>query len=342
MAELFGGQTISDNGASGDPCETNAAFSANGNYGKGVKTAGSQCAKAAAAAGQNVSTFTDVLDAIPNNQVQVLTGGNTDLKPEKARITTGGFVATPRWVPGLSVSVDYYDIIISNTILVGGIVGSAGADLILNGCYGTAQNQNFCNLITRDKNGNIFQINSLNDNIGVQKVQGFDYEVAYNTHAAGLTLPVPGFFNFDVNVENQIKSTQTNPDGSTSNFNGYFNVNNETNQPKWKGIFTADYSIARAHFRYDLRYSRHTLDLNGGLGVYGNVVPDLTYHDIAISYDLPEFGALHKAELIFGIDNLADQNPPFIGTDSICKCNTIAGPFDVTGRFFYGRLSSRF
>ena len=342
VAELFGGQGISDNGASGDPCETNPAYNANGNFGKGVLTPGSTCAKAAAAAHQSLSTFTDALDAIPNNQQQVLTGGNPNLQPEKARITSGGVIITPRWVPGLSIATDYYSIIISNTVLVGGIVGSAGADLVLNGCYGPAQNQSFCDLITRDSHGNIVQINSLNANVGVQTVEGWDYEISYSTRAAHLKLPVPGYFSVDLNIDNQIKSTQTNPDGSVSNFNGYFNVNNETNQPRWKGIFTADYALSRFHFRYDLRYTQHTFDLNGGANVYGNEVPDMAYHDIAVSYDLPHVASLHQAQLIFGIDNLADKDPPFIGSDSICKCNTIAGPFDVVGRFFYSRLSTHF
>ncbi len=345
VGELFGGTVISDNGAGGDPCETNPNkdpnIPKNTNFGKGVLTAGSTCSRAIAG-GAAVTNFTDSLDLTPNNQVQVLQGGNENLQPEKARTTTVGAVITPRWVPGLTLAVDYYSIIITNYILTGGVAGTVGADFILNNCYGPNQNETYCADVIRNSAGQIFQINSLNDNAGAQKVEGFDYELSYSTRAAHLNLPVPGFFDFDLNVTNQTKSTQTNPDGSVTNFNGFFNTNNETNQPRWKGIFTADWSLGPWKFRYDARYTRHTSDLNGGPQVYGDYVPDLTYHDISLSYDLRNFMFSKEARIIIGVDNLADQDPPFIGTDSICKCNTIAGPFDVVGRYYYTRLSTKF
>ncbi len=355
VGELFGGTAISDNGASGDPCETGGA-DGNGNTGKGILSAGSTCAKALAGVpgaltGGAVTNFHDVLNAIPNNQVQVLQGGNEGLQPEKARTLTGGIVLSPRWTPGLTIAVDYYSIIINNTILIGGIAGSASPDLILNGCYGAEQNASFCSLITRDSNGNIVQVNSLNANFGVAKAQGIDYEISYNTRAAHLNLPyLPGYFNFDLSVTNQIKNTQTNPDGTVSSFNGTFNENSEQNQPKWKGIFTVDYGLAAWKLRYDLRYTRHTYDFanNGtsaqGTGFYGDSIPDYVYHDISISYDLPHLAFVNQARLIFGINNFLDKDPPFLGGDSVCKCNTIAGGanFDEIGRFFYSRITTKF
>ncbi len=354
VGELFGGTSISDNGASGDPCETNPANSAqvaqNGNFGKGVLTAGSTCSKAVAN-GAAVTNFHDVLDDIPNNQEQVLTGGNTKLQPEKSRILSAGFVLTPRWTPGLTIAADYYSIIIDNTILIGGIANAASVDLILNGCYGPEQNAAFCSLITRDKNGNIFQINSLNTNFGTQKAQGIDYEISYNTRAAHLDIPyIPGYFNFDLSVTNEIKNTQTNPDGTVSSYNGTFNENSELNYPKWKGIFTADYAYGAWKFRYDLRYTRHTYDFgNNGTpaqytGSYGDSIPDYVYHDLSISYDLPHFYMANQARLIVGVNNLLDKDPPFLTGDSVCKCNTIAGGanFDEIGRFVYTRISTKF
>ena len=42
--------------------------------------------------------------------------GNLNLQPEKAKTYTGGFVATPSWLPGFSASVDYWNISISGAI----------------------------------------------------------------------------------------------------------------------------------------------------------------------------------------------------------------------------------
>ena len=355
VTELFGGSAISDNGASGDPCETNPANStivaSNGNFGKGVLTAGSTCSKAVAN-GAAVTNFHDALDDIQNNQEQVIQGGNPNLKPETARIFTAGLILTPRWTPGLTIAVDFYQVKIANTILIGGIAGAVSPDIILNGCYGPTQNQAYCNLITRDKNGNIFTISSLNTNFGYAVNSGVDYEISYNTRAAHLHLPVPGYFNFDLAVTNQMKSIQTNPDGSTSSYNGTFNTNSEQNQPKWKGIFTADYNYGPLKFRYDLRYTMHTWDISSssdGLhdpksGVYGDAIPDYTYHDISVSYDLPPMFGANSARVILGVNNLFDKDPPFLTSDSVCKCNTIAGGanFDEIGRFFYSRISTKF
>jgi iron complex outermembrane receptor protein len=340
--ELFGGSVISDNGASGDPCETNQALATgNGNVGRGVLTAGSTCSRAVARGGP-VTTFTDVLDQIPSNQLQVLQGGSTTLMPEKAKTFTIGAIITPRWVPGLKLAIDYYDITIDNTILTGGIAGNQGADFILLGCYGPQQNAAYCSQITRDAQGNIIQINSLNTNVGVAKARGIDYELSYDTLAANLSLPIPGSFVFDLQLNQQIKNTQGNPDGSVTDFNGFFNTNNETTQPKIKAVGTIDYALGEWKARWTTRYDQHTADLNGGPGGNGDSVPDLWYNDVSLSYEIKDFRAAKSARVIVGVNNLFDKNPPFIGTDSICKCNTIAGPFDVVGRYFYTRLSATF
>jgi len=36
---------------------------------------------------------------------------------------------------------------------------------------------------------------------------------------------------------------------------------------------------------------------------------------------------------------LFDKDPPFLTGDSIGKSNTLNGPYDLTGRFFYARLT---
>ncbi|MEJ0007175.1 MAG: hypothetical protein WDM77_12625 [Steroidobacteraceae bacterium] len=45
---------------------------------------------------------------------------------------------------------------------------------------------------------------------------------------------------------------------------------------------------------------------------------------------------------MIGVDNVADKDPPFLTGDSVCKCNSLAGPYDMVGRFFYARLSTKF
>ncbi len=341
VTELFSGTTIGFPSASGDPCETNPAYAANGNFGKGLLAAGSTCSLAVAGGGA-VTHYVDPIDAVANAQIQTLQGGNRNLQPEKARTFTGGFVLTPGLAPGLTAAVDYYNVDLTDTVLTSGIAGSVGADFLLNGCYGPAQNAQFCREIVRDSRGNLIQVNSTATNIGAATARGIDYEISYDTRAAGLYLPhIPGSFVLDLALTNQLASRQTNPDGSVTNFNGFFNANNQTVQPKWKGIFTVDYQSGPMKLRYDVRYSRHTWDLQNGVasGVYGDRVPDLYYHDLSASYDLPGLPGLKSGRVILGVDNLFAREPPFVALDNVCRCNTIAGPFDMVGRNFYLRLS---
>ena len=93
---------------------------------------------------------------------------------------------------------------------------------------------------------------------------------------------------------------------------------------------------------YDVRFLGSTVNIDGSAPVFGNYTPNIFYHDISASYTFDHLAFTKSLKFTAGIDNLADQNPPFLSGDAICKCNTLAGPYDVVGRFFYVRLSSQF
>lgn len=342
VAELFSGSTLSAPTGGGDPCETNPAYSANRNFGKGVLTAGSTCSLAVAGGGP-VTSFTSLFDINPNSQIQQLQGGNANLRPESAHTISAGFVLTPRVAPGLTFTADYYDVALSDTILTSGIGGSAGIDFILNRCYGPAQDTSYCAYVVRDANGGIVRIDSLATNVGTSVVRGVDYELAYNTRGAGLDLPyIGGVFNFDLQATQQLQSRQTNPDGTVVDFNGFFNVSNNTYQPKWKGIVTLDYLRNAWKLRYNARASSSTRNIDRSLPVDGNYLPSVVYHDFSASYDAPALLGLAPVRLIVGVNNVLDKSPAFIGSEGACRCNALPGPFDFTGRFFYTSVSMHF
>jgi iron complex outermembrane recepter protein len=91
-----------------------------------------------------------------------------------------------------------------------------------------------------------------------------------------------------------------------------------------------------------MRYIGDTGNLDGSAVKFGNEIPEYFYHNIAVSYDLPQIGPAKSTRLVVGINNLFDKNPPFLTGDSIGKSNTLAGPYDVTGRFFFARISTKF
>jgi iron complex outermembrane receptor protein len=350
-AELFGGNAVTDLTASGDPCDTRPGVNGNVNAGAGLTASGSKCALILAGvpgtvfSGGALTQFFSGNNAQKDAQQQVLIGGNPTLKPEQSVDWGVGLVLTPRFIPGFSFEVDYYNDQISNTILSGGYADAAtspGPDLVLNGCYGPAQNQLFCSLIHRNSAGSIVQIDSLNANFGVEKVSGIDYELTYDTGAAHQDLPFPGALRFDLEVSQLLNHTNQNPDGTVNTAQGTFQYTTEAIQPVWKGQLAIDYRYHGWTARYDVRYLGDTKNIDGSPAVYGNEAPAITYHDIAVSYNFGQLGFAKQLKFTFGVDNLADQNPPFLGSDSICKCNTLAGPYDLTGRFFYARMSSKF
>ena len=66
-------------------------------------------------AGVSSTGFTDLLTG-GNNSLRLVTRGNPDLTPEKARTLTVGMVLTPTFLPRFSLSVDYYRTKITDAI----------------------------------------------------------------------------------------------------------------------------------------------------------------------------------------------------------------------------------
>jgi len=115
-----------------------------------------------------------------SGQTQSITGGNPFLEAETADTVTFGFVWTPSFVEGLSVSVDYFDITVDDAIEAG-----VEAQIILDTCLDTG-NPTFCDLIIRSPSGSLasgfgpqFGFVNTNLNIGSLETEGIDLQVGY-------------------------------------------------------------------------------------------------------------------------------------------------------------------
>jgi outer membrane receptor protein involved in Fe transport len=144
----------------------------------------------------------------------------------------------------------------------------------------------------------------------------------------------------DAQAEHQITNYQTTF-GQTNSFAGTYLGTSGYIQPKWKATLFSDYRMDNWTFHYDLQYIGGTNDAGGGVG-YGYTLPDIVYHNISVAYALPAMGPAKGALLSVGINNLFDKDPPFTVEDGVGKNNTISGPYDEVGRFFYTRLSLKF
>ena len=129
--------------------------------------------------GVTAAQYGTILDVI-SGQTQSLTGGNPDLFAEEADTTTFGFVWTPSFIDGLSVSIDYFNILVEDAIVAG-----IPAQVTLDNCLATGDAA-FCSLIQRSSVGSLaagtfgvgFQ--QTNINIGELETAGVDFHVLYD------------------------------------------------------------------------------------------------------------------------------------------------------------------
>lgn len=129
--------------------------------------------------GVTAAQYGSILDVI-SGQTQSITGGNPQLEPETAETVTLGVVFTPSQVPGLSVSVDYFDITVEDAVGNG-----PSPQTILDECLATGAAE-FCSLVTRAGNGTLasgfgtdYGFSQNNQNIAELSTQGVDVQVAY-------------------------------------------------------------------------------------------------------------------------------------------------------------------
>ena len=136
----------------------------------------------------------------------------------------------------------------------------------------------------------------------------------------------------------QYTNTQTNYQAPTSSFVGTWQQSNEAMIPRWKGIGTIDYLWNNWLFHWDTRYIEGTVSFDGT----DETTPTMYYHDFSVAYTMKNMGPISNTRFVLGVNNLFDKNPPFLAGDSIYKCNTLAGPYDVIGRFVYARADMHF
>ncbi len=137
-------------------------------------------------AAPTVTTVPNFNDPFRNQAVQIFqnTIGNPDLKPEVARNTELGIVLSrPSWLPGLSLSFDYYH------IKLDGVVSTLSADQIVRFCFDG--NQAFCGGFQLDGAQGTNFVNVQPFNLASWKTSGFDIEASYQWQQP---LGLPGNF----------------------------------------------------------------------------------------------------------------------------------------------------
>ena len=251
-------------------------------------------------------------------------GGNPDLEPETSETFTLGLVAEPDFVPGLSVTVDYFDIEIEDAIRQ--TSGSAK----LASCYTTPGfSHPFCDSSQHTRNpltGDVNFLSAQSSNTGDETMRGIDFGV-FHTGELG---------QLDSHVELQATYLI---DYETVAFDGadpFEYVGGvgccEGGYPEWRGQMSWTLSSDRWGATWNAQYIGEATDLYGDPEGVGYNIDPVIYHNLQGRYRVSD-----TAELGFGIDNLFDEKAPFV--QSWSDGNTDTMTYSLLGRFFYMRAT---
>ena len=240
-----------------------------------------------------------------------VSGGNPNLDVETAETITLGFVFTPRFVDGLSVTVDYWDITIEDAI------GSVAAGDILDGCLdaSTYPSVPFCGNFTRRADGGLNFLETGQTNFAALEASGVDFAVNYGFEvgANGFGVNLVGSHQEKLDrFFNPLDLTQANPDVE------------EIQLPEWSGNLTLSWD--RGPWQAALQTTYQSRQFAAAIQDFDDLGPagffDETYiFDANVNYEYSDSLSFYG-----GVNNIADEEP--FSTET-------AWPVGPRGRFFF-------
>src|SRR5438105_2133777 len=304
------------------------------------------------------------------SETNVLISSNPNLQPEDSRSFSGGFVYTPKYVPGLNLSVDFWDI--ERT----GVLAAPLAQQVLDGTApGTVE---------RDAGGFITRILLANQNLGSQEARGFDFGLQYQRPTPWGTFTsttqvtyldefiFQGFIFREFGPNNGNLAGRTTDPGASNE--GWY---------KWKGTSSLDWTWKGFDLVTIVRYTDgfHEFTPN----IHQHWVHQTFFFDAQLSYDftsllpvetnpVPGYSKGEK-EVVRSKDGAPTETASaqtsnygrsvldhlLRGTIITIGCNDVFGQdppkafgeggnavgypgftYDATGRFVYGRLTKKF
>ena len=308
----------------------------------------------------------DNVDEIPlpiAGQAQVTGGGNLNLRPETSNSWTVGAVFNPDFVPGLSMSIDYYHIKIS------GAITSPTPDDVLDICFGEnplsppagASTTEGCTGIRRNPfTGGLSGdpadtpgLPSTLSNLGTLETSGIDFIANYSRDL--------GFAGLDLGLvlnwtdESKFRAV---PTGVNRDCVGFYSANCGQPNPEWMwsqrttlSFGDVDVSLLWRHIS-GVRYETGLTPLfEGTLGpdtgpvagqqVNFNRISARDYFDLTTRFAVDE-----HLTITLAVQNLLDKEPPLVGGEAASTTfnsgNTFPSTYDALGRRYVASARIRF
>lgn len=275
-----------------------------------------------------------------SGQINSFSGGNLDLDVEKADTITLGVVATPPSVPGLTLSVDYYDIKIKNAI---DTLGGSPANVV-DACYNVIQDASseYCQAIHRNSlsgslSGGIeYGVDQFFFNSAKRSTRGVDVQFDYKRPVGAYTIGLNVAGTYVITYKKQGASFL--PETECAGRFGF--ACNIAPMPKWKHAATAtfgndDFNIAG---RWRLIGA---VKQDVGTDILKSKIPSVSYFDFTANFTVEE-----NYTFRLGVQNAFDKQPPVVGSAAggtrYNAANTFPTVYDVLGRTFFAGITAKY
>jgi outer membrane receptor protein involved in Fe transport len=292
-------------------------------------------------------------------------GANPNLLPEVSYSLTLGTVVQPRFIPNLSVSVDWY------RINVKGVIANVTAQQIVNNCYDLPAGNSFCSLFQRvpagqtgsqgETQGNVvFGVTQAPVNYARRIRKGIDVSANYRTRFSSNVVLDTGLI-YSHGIQNSNFELVSNPAFENR-------LLGEIGDPVDEAQFNADLKVGHVTFGYNMHFigkmfinfAEDQIVMPSGCTTFGNPntcpplnadvasqlkTPAVTYHGFRVQWDTgPAFNRLKNIQVYAGVDNVLDRHAPF-GLAATGAGPIAAGSgaiYDALGRKFYGGIKVRY
>lgn len=248
-------------------------------------------------------------------------GGNPNLAEEEAKTFTAGLILQPRFIPGLTLSADYYDVKIENAVSLPSV------DTIAALCVDAADINNvFCAAIDRNPGTNaaapgvISGFRRQPQNVAQFTTKGVDFSAAYRFS------PGDGLGNVTIGVVGNYLDELTfigTPGGDIIDSTG------TAGAPDWQVNLDLNWTIEDVSFTYGINYFSKTLRFSReAVAADPDIVaPEFLYFNERFTHDVQvAFNASDRFRFYVGVNNLFNQEPDIGATFY---------PVSGVGRFFY-------
>lgn len=274
-----------------------------------------------------------------NSQIEATFTGNTNLREETANTLTAGIQFTPSFAPGLSLSVDYFDIKVDGFVsrIQGGAAGLVAA------CF--AQNittaaqlaaDPYCSLLSRRPNGDLLATVPLTNeaSLGVNnvlKTRGIDFAAAYD-----FGLGFVGLADSKLGLSSNVTYLMNTKFNGTE-FSGFASADFGT-LPHWKANTRLTYSDDALSVSLNWQYIGKSTDTFGDIGgAFGTgPIKAESYFDLNARFKVAE-----SFEFFGGVQNLFDKQPPSVNA-GFTATNTDETLYDTLGQRFFAGAKVRF